>query len=98
MGLVYRFEGWVQYQSRRPLGRVDLGPLAAELTERESDGARWSWAWPRDDNPPIPWLRLDDGASTSIPIAEIRSRLQEYLATTPPSHDPYADEGRVVPY
>ena len=29
--LEYRYETWVRYLARRPLGRVDLSPLAAEL-------------------------------------------------------------------
>jgi len=37
----YRYESWVQYRSRRPHPRVDLRPLAAELTTAEAGHARW---------------------------------------------------------
>jgi hypothetical protein len=38
--LRYRYESWVQFASRRIASRVDLAPLAAELTA-EDPGARW---------------------------------------------------------
>ena len=37
---VYRYETWVQYTSRRPRARVDLTPLAEELTAEEPGDAR----------------------------------------------------------
>ena len=39
--LQYRYEGWVQMASRRPALRVDLSPLADELTLAETAGGRW---------------------------------------------------------
>ena len=38
--LRYRYEGWVQFVSRQVAPRVDLAPLAAELTAEEAVG-RW---------------------------------------------------------
>jgi hypothetical protein len=37
----YRYESWVRLISRRPRPRVDLAPVAAELTRTETAGARW---------------------------------------------------------
>ena len=37
----YRYESWVRLVSRRPRPRVDLAPVAAELTKAETAGARW---------------------------------------------------------
>jgi len=37
----YRYESWVQYMSRRVLPRIDLAPLAAQLSDQESSGGRW---------------------------------------------------------
>jgi hypothetical protein len=53
-GLVYRFESWVQYQSRQALPRVVLTGLAAELTAL--DQHEWTYGWPRSKNPPTVWL------------------------------------------
>ena len=39
--LRYRYESWVQYQSRTVRPRVDLTPLADELTALEPGPARW---------------------------------------------------------
>ncbi len=37
----YRYESWVRLSSRRPRPRVDLAPVAAELTRAETTGGRW---------------------------------------------------------
>ena len=39
---VDRYETWVQYRSRPTLARVDLRPLADELTARESGSVIWT--------------------------------------------------------
>jgi hypothetical protein len=39
----YRYETWVQYVSRPTMPRVDLAPLATELSARESSGAVWTF-------------------------------------------------------
>jgi len=56
----YRYETWVQYVSRPTLPRVDLAPLAEELTAREIGTSRWSF----DGNGDLtPWLRSTEGSS-----------------------------------
>lgn len=57
----YRYEGWVQYCSRPIRPRVDLAPLAALLTERESEGVVWTSTAPGDITPE---LRTIDGAES----------------------------------
>lgn len=39
----FRYETWVRFVSRPLPPRVDLGPLAARLTDEETSGARWSF-------------------------------------------------------
>ena len=39
--LAYRYETWIQFQTRRPLPRVDLTGLAQRLTELEPSGVGW---------------------------------------------------------
>ena len=38
-----RYESWVQYQSRRPLPRVDLRPLADALNSIDTSTAPHAW-------------------------------------------------------
>jgi hypothetical protein len=37
-----RYETWVQFQSRATLPRVDMAPLAAKLSARETGSVMWS--------------------------------------------------------
>ena len=85
--LVYRYESWVKYTSRRPLPRVDLAPLAAQLQDEERNGARWSFDGVAAL---VPALRLADGHESDIPPARLRQLVERYLATAPPAWDPYA--------
>ena len=39
IGFTYRYESWVQMVSHRPPQRIDLAPLAAQLSE--ADHAAW---------------------------------------------------------
>jgi hypothetical protein len=86
-GLNYRFESWVQYQSRTPLPRVDLTELAAALTERDGEH-EWSFAWPRSKNPPVPWLT--SWKPTTIPFAELRERIEDALRRAEVTFSPYS--------
>jgi hypothetical protein len=85
--LTYRYEGWVQYRSRRPRPRVDLAPLAGQLSAEERDGGRWVF---EGAGALVPRLYLvGDGESTLAPT-RFRSLLEAFLAEAPPAWDPYA--------
>ena len=83
----YRYETWVQYRSRRPKARVDLAPLADELTAAEPGPARW-FAEPADGLTPV--LALVDGEESGLDRADVLSRLTRHLAAAPVAWDPYA--------
>ena len=82
----YRYETWVQYRSRRPKPRVDLAPLAEELTAAEPGGARW-FAEPVGDLAPV--LALVDGDESGLDHGAVLERLTRHLATAPAAWDPY---------
>ena len=64
--LEYRLESWVQYQSRRPLPRIDLRPLAARLNLFE----RFPGSWRADPvDQPRPRLFFDAGEGRPAPSA-----------------------------
>jgi hypothetical protein len=86
IGLSYRFESWVQYQSRVPLPRVDLTDLAAELSAQ--DEHEWAFAFPRSKNPPVPWLT--SWKPTTIPFAELRERIEDALRRAEVTFSPYS--------
>ncbi|HEX6475775.1 MAG TPA: DUF6687 family protein [Acidimicrobiales bacterium] len=85
--LVFRYESWVKYMSRRPLPRVDLGPLAEQLQGEERNGARWSFDGVAAL---VPSLRLGDGDESDIVPARLRAMVERHLATAAPAWDPYA--------
>lgn len=87
----YRYETWVQYQSRRPRPRVDLGPLAEELTAAESGGVTWQ-ADPVGEL--TPQLEPVDGAESSLGRAEVVAALRRHLAESPAAWDPYEPGSR----
>jgi hypothetical protein len=64
--LEYRRESGVRYQSRRPLPRIDLRPLATRLSLFERSEGRWR-AGPVDA--PSPRLLLDAGDGRPAPSA-----------------------------
>ena len=86
--LQFRYESWVQYVSRRALPRVDLTPLAEELTADEASG---HWAF---DGAGLiaPSLHLDGASESSIPPETFRARLETFLRDAPGAWDPYDDE------
>ncbi len=83
----HRYETWVQYRSRRPKARVDLVPLAAELTAAEPGSARWFAEAPGDL---APALALVDGEESGLDRADVLERLTHHLSTAPVAWDPYA--------
>lgn len=62
--LEYRLESWLQYQSRRPLPRLDLAPLAARLNLFEQRPGRWCAGPIRERTPR---LLLDAGNGRPAP-------------------------------
>ena len=83
----YRYESWVQFQTRRPRPRVDLRPLAAELSAEEPGDARWIFDGAGALNPR---LHLAGADESCLPLPEFRSRLETHLRALPPAWDPYA--------
>lgn len=82
----YRYESWVQYRSRPIPLRVDLDPLAHELTSMEREGATWS-AGPVGDL--VPDLAPADASPSSIPLADVEAALLRHLRTAPPAWNPF---------
>lgn len=62
---VDRYETWVQYRSRPTLPRIDLRPLAGELTALETGDVRWQAGAPSALTPEL----THDGESTIAPAA-----------------------------
>ena len=85
--VAYRYETWVQYRSRRPLPRVDLAPLAAELTEAEPDGVAWRFDGVGDLTPRL--AMVDSGAESGLAPDDFLGRLRHHLAEGQPAWDPY---------
>jgi hypothetical protein len=83
----YRYESWVQYRSRRPRLRVDLQPLADELTTLEPGGAHWEFD---GVGPIIPRLSLHGADDSALSPDDFRSRLEAHLRAGPSAWDPYA--------
>jgi hypothetical protein len=86
VGLNYRFESWVQYQSRRPLPRVDLTDLATELTAL--DDHEWTFAFPRSKNPPVSWLTSWQPSRIAFP--ELHERITTALRAAETVFSPYS--------
>lgn len=84
--LQYRYEGWVQMISMRPLPRVDLSDLANELNQDEDAVGRWVF----DGVDQItPRLHFEGSAGTSIPVEDIVKRVEHHLRTGRPAWNPY---------
>lgn len=81
-----RYESWLQYASRRPLARVDLAPLALQLTRMETDNARWEYDGV--DNI-TPCLRRIGERESKLDPDVMRRSLEDFLAAAPPAWNPY---------
>ena len=80
-----RYETWVQYRSRSLPRRIDLAPVAAELTALERDGTSWTATAPGTLTP-----RLHTGnAPSSLPFDDVVAVVERALRTAPPAWDPY---------
>jgi hypothetical protein len=86
--LVYRYESWVRYMSRRPLPRVDLGPLAEALSAEEREGPPW-----RFDGVGALEPSLRRGEDSSLAPGRFRELVEGFLVRAKPAWDPYRDAG-----
>jgi hypothetical protein len=83
--LRYRYEGWVQFASRRIAPRVDLTALAAELNAGDPDAG---WVFEGVDRITPRLYRRGPGAPPAVdPVV---ARMLEALRTGPGAWDPYA--------
>jgi hypothetical protein len=87
--LQYRYETWVQYQSRRPPGRIDLTPLATALTQLESGGAHWTFDGVDDIAPSLHLVGDEADPPSAIPPEQLRARVIEALTDGANAWDPY---------
>jgi hypothetical protein len=81
----YRYESWLQIQSRRPALRVDLTPMCRWLNRRERNG---SWIW-EDTLEIAPRLRLAGGGPSSVAPELFLRTLRQHLRSQPPVWDPF---------
>jgi hypothetical protein len=75
--LQYRYESWVEYISRRLLPRIDLTPVAEQLTELESGHGRWRFDGVDEITPK---LALLNAGESRIPPQQFLTQIKEYLA------------------
>lgn len=85
--VLFRYETWVQYRTRRPRPRVDLGPLAERLSADERSGGRW--VFDRVDDL-APRLHLVDADESTLSPLEFRASVEHELATAEPAWLPFA--------
>ncbi len=69
-----RYETWVQFQSRPTLARVDLRPLASELSSDDTVG--WQAGAPEDLSP-----MLTHRGTSNLPVDEVFDRVTGALRT-----------------
>jgi hypothetical protein len=81
----YRYESWVQMVNDPPPQRVDLHPLAAELSALEPDGTTWVFDGVEQITPA---LHLKDGTESAVDAELFLSLLGEALRTGAPAWDP----------
>lgn len=74
--LRYRYETWVRYVSAPTMPRVDLTPLAQELTAREAAG---TWIFEGVDNI-TPSLRLEGADGSAIPPGDLLKAVTRFLS------------------
>ena len=86
--LTCRYEGWVQFRSRPIRPRVDLRPLADELSAAESEGARWTATPPSDLTPEL--YTVADGAPSSLDPPDLIEAVTGHVRDADPAWDPYA--------
>ena len=78
-----RYESWVQLQSRQPLPRVDLRPLADALTAADT-ATTWTASSPSSLTP-----QLDTTDESSLDRTIVVDHLIDHLRTAPRAWNPY---------
>lgn len=73
----YRYESWVDFQSRKTSPRIDMQSLAESLSKQESMDGVWSFG---GINEFTPTLRLTGDWQSKIPFESFRSQVLEFLA------------------
>ncbi len=86
--LTCRYEGWVQFRSRRIRPRVDLRPLADQLSAAEPGGARWTATPPNDLTPEM--YTVAEGTPSSLDPPDLIEAVTNYIRNAAPGWDPYA--------
>jgi hypothetical protein len=86
--LTCRYEGWVQFRSRRIRARVDLRPLAERLTAEEPGRATWWATAPSDLTPEV--ATDGDAPGSDLDSEHVANEVVRFLADAPPAWDPYA--------
>ena len=84
--LQYRYESWVQYMSRKIMPRVDLTPLASELTGKENGNGTWKFD---GANLITPKLHLTNSIESKILPEEFVSKVKSFLEVAKPVWDPF---------
>lgn len=86
--LTCRYEGWVQFRSRRIRPRPDLTPLAERFTAEEPGRATW---WSTAPSDLTPELATDaQGPGSDLDRQRVTTEVIRFLAEAPPAWDPYA--------
>lgn len=70
--LYYRYETWVDYQSRKLAPRIDLQELAESLSKQESMDGTWQFSGINDITPT---MRLVGDSQSKIPFESFRSQV-----------------------
>jgi len=81
----YRYESWVQIVTRCPPPRIDLGPLAAALSEREPDRRAWSFDGVEQITPQL----RPEGGTSGLGADGFLALLSDALASGAAAWDPY---------
>jgi hypothetical protein len=87
--LQYRYETWVRYVSRRPPGRIDLTPLAEELSAREPADVRWVFDGVGVIAPALHLVGAGPDAPSAIPPDRFRAQVIDALTAGVPAWNPY---------
>jgi hypothetical protein len=84
----YRYESWVQISSFRPQPRVDLGPLASQLTQSEPGDTQWCFDGVHEV---AARLYTKSEVPTELAPKRILAELSNFLRHAPPAWDPYGE-------
>lgn len=84
--LRYRYETWIQYVSRQPIPRVDLKPLAEQLSQQEGGEAYWQFDGVEQITPR---LHLLGTTESQISPESFRRQVTDFLLAAPPAWNPF---------